>query len=218
MDFMPKYRDISIVSVAEVNKEFCSPFWLYDNKIISDDEMKTIVGQKVKIGERWVSFESKYFDLICDQQRLQVRSDNVEMSNRLAELTGDIVRSSMSAVNAVGINATYRIGFNTPVDFLRFCHHCVKTDGFTPLTPNGIMLDLTFRDWSEQETPETPVHLYNIKAINGENNQEKLLQITLNCHLQTDGDANKVGNYIKNSLQIHRLFFERCNDFIGKIQ
>ena len=211
-------RDVSIVVVAEIKKEYCNPIWLFKNKIISEDEMHSIVDEKMKIGDKWVSFETKNFDLVCDPQRLQIRSMRQEMSGRLSELATDITRSSMAIVKAVGINATLRILINEDPDYLKFCHHCAPMDAFSPMSDNAIMLDMTFADWSTKQTPDIPQKIYNIRKLEDKTRKDHIVQLNLNSHLQIDGDIEKTLHYYKEAPKIHDEFFANSLKFIESIK
>ena len=210
-------RDVSIVVVAEIKKEYCNPIWLFKNKIISDDEMQSIVDEKMKIGDKWVNFETNNFDLVCDPQRLQVRSMRQDMSSRLSELATDITRSSMAIVKAVGINATLRILINEDPEYLKFCHRCAPMDAFAPMSDNAIMLDMTFADWSTRLTPDIPQKIYNIRKLEDNTQKNNIVQLNLNSHLQVDGDLEKSLRYFKDAPKIHDEFFENCVKFIESI-
>ena len=216
MQYKQLYRDISIVVVADTNPEKCNPLFLQNKQVISTTEL-----MKVKDALRVSSDISSFsiedgFEVYCDKKRIQVRTENITLSDRLCDFLIGFLAIVDAKVNAIGINGTFRFGLND-IDYLRFSHRCSPNDAFGPLVDNALLLDLNIADWNHADDGVTPQAIYNINrqphAVNG----LSVIQISVNNHLQMIHDKDLSAYYLKRSSSLHGAFFEKCHNFINSI-
>lgn len=217
MKFRPIYMDISIVTVANITRDFCNPLYLFKHNVIKNDDIESINDKDICISQDVVSFKTRNFDLYCNSVRMQVRSENVSLSSILSDITLNIIRLSQSAPKAVGINATFRFATDEP-SFRKFCHRCLPNDAFGPMADNALMLDLSFLDRNHALGNGEPDVVYNIKRLPDISKEEKAVQISVNNHCPINNGIEEVAKCLMESAKMHEIFFKKCQEFIKSIQ
>lgn len=207
-------RIISIVALANVNRKVCSPFWLHKNKMISDEEMKSINDDSVSISDTNVNFKTSSFELLCDHNRLQLQSYDIEQSLRLVALVTDIIRSSQAIVSAMGVNAAEQFSFSDMKDFLKFCHHCAPLNGIAPLAEDALLLDLTLMDMRGYNKETGSMRYYNINRLPDSKDNTPMVRISVNNHQQVGGNLDLMKNSMTKAEDEHLSFFKKCDEFL----
>ena len=207
-------RIISIVVLANVNRKVCSPFWLHKNSMISDEEMKSINDDSVSINDTNVNFKTSSFELLCDQNRIQLQSYDIEQSSRLVALVNDILRSSQARVSAMGINAAERFSFSGMKDFINFCHHCAPLNGIAPLAEDALLLDLTLMDMRGNKKEAGTMRNYNINRLPDSKDNTPMVRISVNNHQQVGGNLDLMKDCLTKAEDEHLSFFKKCDEFI----
>ena len=217
MRYRPIYKDISIVTVGKVNRDICNPLNLYKHRVISQEELGAINDKDMRVGMDIVSFKTSAFELYCDERRMQVRSEDCSRSDQLSDVTLNILRLSETTPTAIGINATFRFMLDEP-SFLMFCNKCSPMAAFEPMADNALLVDLTFLDWNHNVNDGNPMSVYNIKRLPDEVNNQKVIQMSVNNHLEMRDGMNTVMYYLAETTNFHSHFFDRCQQFINNIQ
>ena len=205
------------MTVANISRDCCNPIYLFKHKVIGEDDMKSVNDKDIRISQDVVSFKTRNFELYCDPNRMQVRSDNISLSTILSDITLNIIRLSQSAPKAIGINATFRFATDE-ISFLRFSHKCSPNDAFGPMADNAIMLDLSFLDWNHAPGDGEPDAVYNIKRLTDISKEEKAVQLSVNNHYVINNGIDEAAKYLSESAKRHELFFEKCQQFLKSIQ
>jgi len=217
MQYRQLYREISIVVVADMNPEQCNPLLLMKKQVISEGELKKVMGE-MRVSNDVASFKiDGAFEVYCDRKRVQVRTEDVTLSDRLCDFLISLLAVSEAKVNAIGINGTFRFGL-TDIDYLRFSHRCSPNDAFGPLVDNAHLLDMTIADWNHADDGETPQTIYNINRHPNAPNGHPVIQIAVNNHLQINQDKELSTRYLRKSSSLHTTFFEKCHGFISGIE
>lgn len=211
------YKDIGVVVVAQMNRDFCNPISLYKHQILSLDELQDVHNRRLVIDSEVVQFTFKELELTCLKDRLQIRSKDVSATTRISDIIRNILMCSPAEVKAIGINAISRYAFFNEPDFMRFCHHISPMDAFSPLSDNALFTGLSFRDWSEAPRPDAPVKLFNIQRVSNMGKQP-VVQIGLNSHLEIKGGKDCVEEYLSKANMIHMSFFEDANKLMASIR
>lgn len=217
MQFRPLYKDISIVSVGNVSRDVCNPLNLCKHSIITLDEINSIDDKEMRVGDDRVSFKTNTFELLCDSNRLQIRTEDITRSDQLSNITLSVLRLSEATPKAIGINASFRFSLDE-VAFLRFCNRCFPLATFSPMADNALLLDLTFMDWNHQPDDGQPNAVYNINRRPDTLNNQKVVQISVNNHLAIRDGMNTATYYLSETSNIHSQFFAKCQQFIKGIQ
>lgn len=205
------------MTVANISRDCCNPLYLFKHKVIGEDDMKSVNDKDIRISQDVVSFKTHNFELYCDPNRMQVRSDNISLSTILSDITLNIIRLSQSAPKAIGINATFRFATDE-ISFLRFSHKCSPNDAFGPMADNALLLDLSFLDWNHNPGDGEPDAVYNIKRLTDISKEEKAVQLSVNNHYVINNGIDEAAKYLSESAKRHELFFEKCQQFLKSIQ
>lgn len=216
MNFRPIYKDISIVSVVSIHRDACNPINLFKHKFISQDEIESINDKEMRVGSDLVSFRTKAFELYCDEGRMQVRSKDTTRSEQLSDLSLNILRLSETTPKAIGINATFRFILDG-ASFLQFINKCTPMAAFVPMAENALMLNLTFTDWNHSDNGGQPMSVFNINRLPDIANNQKVIQITVNNHLEIKDGMNSVMCFLAETGNLHSEFFEKCRQFLNGI-
>ena len=217
MNFRPIYKDISIVSVVSINRDVCNPINLFKHKFITQDEIESINDKDMRVGSDLVSFRTKAFELYCDGGRMQVRSKDTTRSDQLSDLSLNILRLSETTPKAIGINATFRFILDE-ISFLQFINKCTPMAAFTPMAENALMANLSFIDWNHSDNDGQPMAVFNINRLPDITKNQKVIQITVNNHLDMKDGMNSVMYYLAETGNLHSEFFEKCRQFLNGIQ
>lgn len=201
-------KDIGIVVVASFNKEICNPLWLYKHNILSIDDIQSIDNNSTIVSKELVQFRTPIYELICDDSRLQIRSKDVSMSNKLSGIVKSIIACNSARVNAIGINSMLRVAFKNEVDFLRFNHHIAPLDGLNPLSPNALLANITVSDWSEQMGEGVAKKTFEIQRLPNFQDHIPSIQISMNAHYDIMNEGN-IADILENAAKVHSDFF--CN-------
>jgi len=216
MKYRQLYRDISIVVVADMNPEQCNPLYLQKMQVISEAELKNVKGE-LRVSSDVASFKiERAFEVYCDRKRLQVRTEDLTLSDRLCDFLISLLVVSNAKVNAIGINGTLRFNL-TDIDYLRFSHRCSPNNAYGPLVDNAMLLDMTIADWNHVENGETPQTIYNITRHPNAANGQPVVQIAVNNHLQINQDKDLSSRYLRQSSMLHTTFFDKCHQFLVSI-
>lgn len=217
MRYRSIYKDISIVTVGKVNCDICNPLNLYKRRIISQEELSSINDKDMRVGADVVSFKTSTFEFYCDDKRMQVRSEDCSRSDQLSEVSLNILRLSETTPTAIGINATFRFMLDE-TSFLMFCNKCSPMAAFVPMAENALLVDLTFLDWNHNVKDGNPMLAYNIKRLPDDINNQKVIQMSVNNHIEVRDGMNTVLYYLAETSSFHSRFFDRCQQFIDNIQ
>lgn len=217
MNIRPIYKDISIVSVVSINRDVCNPLNLFKHKFISQDEIESINDKDMRVGSDLVSFRTGVFELYCDEGRMQVRSEDTTRSEQLSDLSLNILRLSETTPRAIGINATFRFVLDE-ISFLQFINRCTPMAAFTPMAENALMANLSFLDWNHSDSDDQPMSIFNINRLPDIANNQKVIQITVNNHLDMKDGMNSVMCYLAKTGNFHSEFFVKCLQFLNSIQ
>ena len=215
MKYRPIYMDISVVTIVSIVRYFCNPFYLYKNRVIGKEDLDSINDKDMIISHDEVSFRADNFDLYCDSNRMQVRSQNISLSTMLSDITLNILRLSEKSPSAIGINACFRFCLDDN-SFLRFCNKFLPNEAFIPLAENALMLDMTFQDWNQAPNSDEPNVMYSIRRLKDLTKDQKVVQISVNNHLEIDSDYD-VTRYLGEAVKRHNMFFDKCQQFIKAI-
>lgn len=202
-------KDIGIVVVASFNKETCNPIWLYKHNILSIEDIQSINNNSIVVSKDLVQFKTPSYELLCDNSRLQIRSKDVSLSNRLSFIAKSIIECNSVKPTAIGINSMLRVAFMNEVDFLRFNHHIAPLDGLNPLSPNALLADITVSDWSEKEGEGVAKKTFNIQRVSNFQQHEPAIQISLNAHYDIPS-VDIVEETLKNAARVHSDFFNNA--------
>ncbi len=216
MNYKQIYKDISVVIVGDVNRDVCNPLNLYKHKVITQEEIASINDGDMHVGKDVVSFRAKTFELYCDSNRMQIRTEDSTRSEQIGDITLNILRLAQSKTNAIGINATFRFCLDN-LSFLKFSHRCSPSDSFIPMADNAILLDYTFIDWNHPMDNGEPAAVYNIKRLQDSINNQKVIQISVNNHKEIMGDFNLTTKYLSETGAYHSIFFEKCHNYLKNI-
>lgn len=210
------YRDISIVLLAKIDADICNPLNLFKNNIINNEELASI-DEKMRVNSQNVSFKTSEFELLCDGNRLQLRSENSMMSGRLGEILSNLIRIDNLNVDAIGINATSQVFFDAQ-DYRKLCRHIYPDNAFLPMAGDAMLLDLSFVDWNNPGNELSPRSIYRITRL--PNNAEGLgvLQISVNNHLAIKGNKDLSAQYLSQANALHAGFFNKSKEFLNGIQ
>ncbi len=217
MNFIPIYKDISIVSVVSINRDVCNPINLFKHRFISQDEIESINDKDMRVGSDLVSFRTKAFELYCDGGRMQVRSEDTTRSEQLSDLSLNILRLSETTPKAIGINATFRFSLDTKA-FFDFINRCTPMAAFMPMAENALMANLSFIDWNHNVNDGQPMTVYNINRLPDLTPDQKAIQITVNNHIEMKDGMNSVMYYLAETGNLHSEFFEKSRQFLNGIQ
>ncbi len=217
MRYRQIYKDISIVTVASVNRDVCNPLNLFKHKVISLAEINSINDKDMRVGTDIVSFRTNAFELYCDPHRMQVRSEDCTRSDQLSDVTLNILRLSETIPSALGVNATFRFVLDEP-NFLQLCNKCVPMTAFSPMAENAVMFDLSFFDWNHPENDGQPTAVYNIKRLTDGHGNQIIIQISVNNHLIINDGMNTVMHYLAETSKLHTQFFDKSKQFISSIK
>lgn len=202
----PLLKDIGIVVVASFNKETCNPLWLYKHNILTIEDIQSIDNNSIIVSKDLVQFKTPVYELICDDSRLQIRSKDVSLSNKLSVIVKSIIDCNSAKVNAIGINSMLRVAFKDEVDFLRFNHHIAPLDGLNPLSPNALLANITVSDWSEQEGEGVARKTFDIQRLPSFQDHIPSIQISMNAHYDVMNEVTIV-DILKNAAKVHSDFF-----------
>lgn len=217
MNFRPIYKDISIVSVANINRDVCNPINLFKHNFINREDIESINDKEMRVGADIVSFKTKAFELYCDGSRMQVRSEDTTRSEQLSDLMLNILRLSETTPKAIGVNATFRFVMDE-ISFLQFINRCTPMAAFTPMADNALMANLSFIDWNHPDNDGQPMAVFNINRLPDIATNQKVIQITINNHLEMKDGMNTVMYYLAETGNLHSKFFEKCRQFLNGIQ
>ena len=211
-------QEISIVVVGAINKEQCNPLWLVKHNVISEDDVRSIDNNSLVISKDLVKFRTQQLEVLCDGERLQLRSKDISLSNKLSCVVKGILDCCGCKASAIGINAMMRISFLNDTDFLRFNHHIAPLDGLSPLSPNALLSNITVSDWSEKEGNGTPKKTFNIQRIRNFENNNAAVQISMNAHYTIETDSLAVDNTLANAANVQSLFFMNAQKLLDSIK
>lgn len=217
MQYRQLYREISIVVVAKISPEQCNPLFLQKKQVISEAEVMKVRGG-MRVSSDMASFKIEDgFEVYCDKERVQVRTEDVTLSDRLCDFLTSLIVILDIKVNAIGINGIFRFGL-IDVDLLRFSHRCCPNNAFGPLVDNAMLLDMTIADWNHTENGVTPQTVYNISRQPNDVNGLSVVQIAVNNHLQIKQNKGLAAQYLRQSSNLHTAFFEKCHEFIRSVR
>lgn len=217
MQYRQLYREISIVVLADMSPEQCNPLDLQKKHVISEAEMMRVRGG-MRVSSELTSFKIEDgFEIYCDKKRVQVRTNEVTLSDRLCDFLISLLVVLDIKVNAIGINGIFRFGL-TDVDLLRFSHRCLPNNAYEPLVDNALLLDMTIADWNHAEDGVTPQTIYNISRQPNDVNGHPVVQMTVNNHLLIKEDKDLAAQYLRQSSNLHTTFLEKCHDFICSVK
>ena len=210
-------KEISIVVLGSIDKEQCNPLWLAKHNVISEDEMRSIDNNSLVISKDLVQFRTRQLEVLCDGKRLQIRSKDISLSNKLSCIVKGIIDCCGCKVSAIGINAMQRVSFLNDADFLHFNHHIAPLDGLDPLSPNALLSNITVSDWSEKEGDGVPKKTYNIQRIQNFENNSPAVQISMNAHYSMGTDSFTVNNTLDNAANVQSMFFMNTQKLLDSI-
>lgn len=210
-------KEISIVVLGSINKEECNPLWLAKHNVISVDEVNLIDNSSMVVSNDLVQFRTSRYEVICDGERLQIRSKDVSLSNKLSCVVKGIIDCCGCKVSAIGINAILRVSFLSDVDFLRFNHHVAPLDGLDPLSPNALLSNITVSDWSEKEEDGVPKKTFNIQRIQNFEENKPAVQISMNAHYPLKTEGSIVNLTLDNTANVQSLFFINAKKLFDSI-
>jgi hypothetical protein len=216
MRYWQIYQDISIVTVARFNCDICNPLNLYKHGVISLDEINSIDDKVMRVESDIVSFKTRSFELFCDMNRLQVRTEDCSRSDQLSDITLSILRLSEISPKAIGINATFRFGLDD-LSFIAFSDRCLPLAAFRPMAKKALLSEVTFVDQDTDLENGQPRSVYCVKCLAKKINNHQLVQISVNNHLEMMDGINTAKYYLGETSTIHSLFFNKCRHFISDI-
>lgn len=217
MNIRPLNKDVSIVVISNFDKDICSPLTLYKRNLISEREFKSIDESSVVVTSDMVSFKNSDFDLTLSERRLQIKTDRIDKSDRIAVLMCNIIRTNSCKITAIGINASSRIGFFCNFDIDRFCSVISPNDALRPLVGKSCLTNINLREGADPMRPGKPEKNYTISRSPYFKNRLPSLNISLNCHMTVEDDLD-IEEYIMQSTMVQSDFFHNVLALIKSIQ
>lgn len=211
-------REISIVVLGSIDKEQCNPLWLAKHNVISEEEVRSIDNNSLVVSKDLVQFRTRQLEVLCDGERLQIRSKDVSLSNILSGVVKGIIDCCGGKVNAIGINAMLRVSFLKDSDFLLFNHHIAPLDGLYPLSPNALLSNITVSDWSEKEGNGVPKKTFNIQRIPSFDKNCAAVQISMNAHFAIESGSSAVVCTLDDAARIQSEFFKNAQQFLESLE
>lgn len=210
-------KDIGIVVVSDINRETCQPIWMFKHNLLSLDEVQQINDKDTIVSKDLVRFSFGKIELICDNSRLQVRSRDISLSNRLSILVENILKCNNAEVKAIGINSLFRFAILNESDLLIFNHRIAPLNGLSPLTNNGLLSNITVVDWSEQKGNGIPQKSFNIQRVQSWDEKMPAIQISMNAHFTINEEKAYILKSLRDAAAIHSEFFLNSQKLIDNI-
>lgn len=214
MKYIKKQESVSLVVLGSFKPIYIHAKWMYERGIINKGEWERHNNDLIMPNISRFTIDD-VLEIVCDEKRLQIKSTDISLSNRIAKLGKDIIDiADIDNVNSLGINADIIFTFTNSDDAYNFGRYFVSLDAWTEVLNEPRVLSFSI---TEQIKPQEGEALRSISVHSvGEENNLPIVNMSINNHFNVS-EKELLYNILVNTEDFHINFRDLYDKLINYI-